>query len=460
MRTFGAQASSFRDPSGFVYLRGDVLLRQVNKPYERQFRWLLESGLHDELVSRGLLIHAERIGTDYAQLPDAIEVLQPEVVPFISYPYEWCFSQLKDAALLTLEIASLALEKDMILKDASAYNVQFLRGKPIFIDTLSFDVYEEGKPWIAYRQFCQHFLAPLALMSTLDVRIGQLLRVFLDGIPVDLASRMLPHSSWLKPGLVTHIRLHGKAVAHPPSDNPRTARMSRFALKALLHSLRSTISSLRLPHRPSTWSEYYSQTNYSKRAMQHKRELVSRYLACITPLPKTCWDLGANIGEFSKIAAETGLETVAWDLDPFAVDIAYERFKAAGEQRILPLVQDLTNPSPDIGWGLAERDGLLRRAPVDVVLCLALVHHLAIGNNVPLPRVASFLADLGEWLVIEFIAKEDSQIQRMLQSREDVFHDYDAASFEAAFAREYEIIQRDAIQNSHRTLYLMRRRMA
>lgn len=441
-------------------MRDGVLLRQVNKSYEEQFRRLLDSGLYDDLVSRGLLIHAERIGTSYAQAPDAIDVLQPEVVPFISYPYEWSFSQLKDAALLTLEIASIALEKDMILKDASAYNVQFLRGKPIFIDTLSFDLYEEGKPWIAYRQFCQHFLAPLALMSTVDARIGQLSRAFLDGIPVDLASRMLPNSSWLRPGLVTHLRLHGKAVARPPSDSPRSAKVSRFALKALLHNLRSTILSLRLPRRPSTWSEYYSQTNYSKRAMQHKRELVARHVARIAPLPQTCWDLGANTGEFSKIASEAGLNTVAWDLDPLAVDIAYERVKAAGEQRILPLVQDLTNPSPDIGWALEERDGLMRRGPVDVILCLALVHHLAIGNNVPLPRIASLLADLGEWLVIEFVAKEDSQVQRMLQSREDVFPNYDAASFEAAFGREYEILQRDAIQNSHRTLYLMRRRAA
>ncbi len=202
---------SFRDPNGFIFYRGQTLFRQVQRLYQPHYDQLMQSGLYEALVNAGLLIPHVEEHVDIALKTGAYRVLRPEPLPFISYPYEWCFSQLRDAALATLQIQMEALRFGMSLKDASAYNIQFRNGKPLLIDTLSFEKYEAGKPWVAYRQFCQHFLAPLALMSYTDIRLGQLLRVHLDGIPLDLTSRLLPCNTKLRMGLLTHIHLHGAA---------------------------------------------------------------------------------------------------------------------------------------------------------------------------------------------------------------------------------------------------------
>src|SRR5215216_6396727 len=207
----GQLAASFRDPSGFLFARDGVLYRQVNRKYEQEYTRLMESGLYDKLVKAGLLVSHVEVDHAPAEAALAYKIIQPERVPFISYPYEWSFGQLKDAALATLSIQRRALKVGMSLKDASAYNIQFVRGKATLIDTLSFEIYKEGQPWVAYRQFCQHFLAPLALMATRDIRLNQLLRVYIDGIPLDLASELLPGKTRLNFGLLTHVHLHASA---------------------------------------------------------------------------------------------------------------------------------------------------------------------------------------------------------------------------------------------------------
>jgi hypothetical protein len=345
----------------------------------------------------------------------------------------------------------------MILKDASAYNVQFLRGRPILIDTLSFETYREGEPWIAYRQFCQHFLAPLALMALVDVRLSSLLRMHIDGIPLDLASKLLPGSTRLRPGLLVHVHVHGKALSQPATENPKTASVSKTALFALVDNLRSTVEGLRWEPKGTQWAAYYEDTNYTEPAMAEKRRQVTNLLQKISPKPTTCWDLGANTGEFSRIAARLGMDTVAWDVDPGAVERAYAWVKAADEPHILPLLQDLTNPSPGLGWASQERDSLTARGPVGVVMALALVHHLAISNNVPLPRIAEFFASLGEWALVEFVPKEDSQVRRLLGSRRDIFTDYHEEGFERAMATAFTIEARVPIEGAARSLYLLRR---
>ncbi|MGV3618777.1 MAG: SAM-dependent methyltransferase [Fimbriimonas sp.] len=449
---------SFRDPSGFIFERDGVLYRQVNRPYAADLDLLDGSGLHEALAKDGLLIRSERVDDALALESGAVAVLAPERVPFVSYPYEWCFGQLRDAALLTLDAMDRALAKGMILKDASAYNVQFLRGKPILIDTLSFTTYREGEPWVAYRQFCQHFLAPLALMAYVDVRLAGLLRVHVDGIPLDLAARLLPAMTRVRPGLLTHLHLHAKAQSSAGESSGRKPHISLTALRALVDSLRDTIRGLPWNPPKTAWGDYYGNTNYADEAMAAKRALVAGAIDAVRPKPATCWDLGANTGEFSILAAERGIETVAWDVDPVAVQRAYEAIQERWETRLLPLLQDLTNPSPDQGWAQTERDSLAARGPVDLLMALALIHHLAIGNNVPLPSVARSFAGLGRHLVIEFVPKEDSQVARMLSTREDVFPDYTQAGFEAAFDADFEVLRREAIPGTTRTLYLMRRR--
>lgn len=446
-------SASFRDPSGFLFSRGGILYRQVNRAYADDYTRLMESGLYERLVKVGALIpHVE---TDQlpAESEAAFKIIQPERVRFLSYPYEWSFSQLKDAALATLSIHKRALKYNLALKDASAYNIQFVRGKPALIDTLSFEKYKEGQPWIAYRQFCQHFLAPLALMSYCDVRLSQLLRVYIDGVPLDLASKLLPTRTRLNFGLLTHIHLHAGAEKRFAGESVGQAKMSRNALVGLIESLEATVRKLSWKPAGTRWWNYYEITNYSDAAFEHKKQLVTEWIGRVKP--NQVWDLGANTGVFSRVAGASGAFTVSFDIDSAAVEQNYLRAKNDKEQNLLPLQLDLTNPSPALGWANRERESFRERGPADILLALAVIHHLAITNNVPLPQLADFFAEMGKWLVIEFVPKSDSQAQKMLAVREDIFTGYTREGFEAAFGERFKIHESVPVNESERQLYLM-----
>jgi ribosomal protein L11 methylase PrmA len=454
---------SFRDPSGFVFTREGTLYRQVNQSYAADYDSLMSSGLAADLMQLGYLVRHEEVTPRADSTFSGYKLLRPEKVPFISYPYEWCFGQLRDAALTTLRVQLRALDYGMTLKDASAYNVQFVGSKPVLIDTLSFQQLREGQPWIAYRQFCQHFLAPLALMAYRDARCSQLLRVFIDGVPLDLAATLLPATTRLRPALVMHVHLHARmqrkyAGTTGASARQRNVAISLTSLRALIQHLESSIDKLRWEPGTSEWSHYYDQTNYSDAALEAKERLVARVLDELRP--ETVWDLGANTGRFSRLASRAQASTVAFDLDAAAVENNYRAGKAAGETHLLPLVLDLSNPSPAMGWAAEERQSLEQRGPADLVLALALVHHLAIGNNVPLARIAGFLSRLARRLVIEFVPKTDSQVQRMLSSREDIFDEYTVAGFEHAFDAYFSREAALPIPGTDRTLYVLRRRAA
>jgi hypothetical protein len=449
-------SSSFRDPSGFVFTHEGEIYRQVNRRYREHFDLLTGSGLYDALVKEHLLIPHQEAGPALARAPEAYKVLKPARVAFISYPYEWSFSQFQDAALATLRIQKAALERGMVLKDASAYNIQFHEGRPVLIDTLSFETYREGSPWIAYRQYCEHFLGPLALMAYRDVRLSQLLRRHIDGIPVDLASSLLPARTRLRGGLLMHLHLHAKSQARH-QDNPgaaKAARVSRAGLQGIIESLEGATQALALKRNTGVWADYYSDTNYSESAAAHKAELVTSYIERAGP--KTVWDLGGNVGRYSRLAAGRGIFTLSLDLDPAAVELNYRACREEGIRTMLPLVIDLTNPSPDLGWAHQERASLQSRGPADLLMALALIHHLAISNNTPLGRVAAYFASLGRHLIIEFVPKADSQVERLLASREDIFDGYSQQGFEQAFGPYFETLDRQAIRDSKRTLYLMR----
>ncbi len=435
---------SFRDPSGFVFEREGVVYRQVNERYREHYDLAVSSGLFESLTAKGALVAHTEAPLDLAAAPGAYKVLEPERIPFVSYPYEWCFGQLKAAALLTLDVARAALDRGMTLKDASAYNVQFVGSTPVFIDTLSFETYREGEPWVAYRPFCQHFLAPLATPM-------------IAVLPLDLASALLPGRTKLSFRYLTHIHLHARSQ-RAFADRPvkaREVRVGKLGVIGLLESLAKAVASLEWNAAGTEWADYYENTNYAPEAMGSKESLVASYVE--RAAPRTVWDLGANRGVFSRIASRTGAYVVAFDVDHAAVEKNFLRGASERDRSVLPLVFDATNPSPALGWQNDERSSLVSRGPADAVLALALVHHLAIGNNVPLDRVAGFMADLGRWLVVEFVPKEDSQVVRLLASREDVFPDYTRAGFEAAFGERFEILDSSAVQGTERTLYLMKR---
>ncbi|MFC2157977.1 SAM-dependent methyltransferase [Acidobacteriota bacterium] len=452
--------SSFRDPSGFIFKSNGSIYRQINRSYQSHYDLLMESGLYKYLIDKEFLIpHEEKAEVQSESPANLYKVIEPEFIPFISYPYEWCFSQLKDAALLTLEIQKQALKYGMSLKDCSAYNIQFRRGKPVFIDTLSFEKYQEGKPWVAYRQFCQHFLAPLALMSERDIRLGQLLRIYLDGLPLDLANSLLPLRSRFKFSLFSHISLHAKSQRYfaEKTVQVREHNMKHNSFLGILDSLETAVKKLNWKPEGTQWVDYYEDTNYSQAAGQHKQNLVAEFLDKIGPTE--VWDLGGNVGTFSRLASDRGILTISFDIDFGAVELNYLESKKRGETHLMPLRIDLTNPSPGLGWENIERDSLAERGPVDAVLALALIHHLAISNNLPLNQIADFFQKLCSSLIIEFIPKTDSQIKRLLVSREDIFPEYTQEMFEKEFGQFFSIERTEPIKDSERTLYLMRKRI-
>ena len=450
--------ASFRDPTGFLYTENGVLYRQINDSGFEDYFTLMDSGLYQELVEIGALIPHEEITKFDLNSPPEKLIIKPEKIPFISYPYEWSFSQLKNAALRTLEIQKLALQKGMSLKDCSAYNIQFYRGKPILIDTLSFESYQEGEPWAAYRQFCQHFLAPLALMSYTDVRLSQLLRIYIDGSPLDLTSKLLPKKTSLNFSLNIHIHLHAKSQDKysekeiDPAKN--RGRIKKQQLQGLIESLDSGVRKLSWKALHTDWAEYEKFHKYSSAALEHKTELVSEYLAHTQS--STAWDLGANIGTFSRLASQQNIFTVAFDVDPGAVELNYLRSIEEGDPNLLPLIIDLTNPSPALGWALQERQSLVERGRADVVMALALIHHLAIGNNVPFSHLAEFFSSICHWLIIEFVPKDDPQTKRLLKVRKDIFADYNLDRFTEKFSAAFEIIEHQQIRETDRILFLMK----
>ncbi len=461
--------ASFRDPNGYVFRRDGVLYRAI-QPAAADDWDAFEVALAGELISAGLLVAHGPASVDLAPRPGAVAVIRPRELPVISYPYEWAFSQLREAALLTLEVQRRALAAGMWLRDASAYNVQFDGGHPVLIDSLSFEVANLSAPWPAYRQFCKHFLAPLALMAHRDPRCGLMLRDFIDGLPLDLAAGLLPGRTRLG-GLLPHLHLHAGAdrrvqqseitsatdAAAPGSERSRARPMNLTRHEALLDSLRRTVEGLKL-ELGSHWLSYTRQTSYTEAAAASKLAIVERMLASAGGT--LVWDLGANVGTYSDLAAGPGRQVIAFDQDPAVVELHWRNLSAEQRTRILPLVNDLTNPSPALGWGHTERRSMLQRGPADVALALALVHHLAIGNNVPLPRVAELLAQCGRRVIIEFVPKADPMVQQLLADRRDVFDGYTIEGFRASFDAWFTTLDEAPVADSLRTLFLLERRPA
>jgi hypothetical protein len=295
-------------------------------------------------------------------------------------------------------------------------------------------------------------------MSYRDVRLSQLLQVYIDGVPLDLASSLLPFSTRFRFSLLSHIHLHARSQRRFADRTVNLAgyKVSRLAFLGLVDNLKTAIQKLSWKPGRSEWGTYYEDTNYSPRGFEHKKQLVADFLRRIQP--RCVWDLGGNIGVFSRIASGMGIPTISFDVDPAAVEKNYRECVQQGEGQILPLVLDLTNPSKALGWANEERQSFFDRASAEAVLALALIHHLAISNNVPFDRLVDFFGRISRHLVIEFVPKSDSQVQRLLATREDIFEDYSQASFEQEFGRRFKIAACEKIADSERSLYLMERR--
>ena len=451
------ESSSFRDPSGTVFYKNEEIYRQINLEYKENYEFLMDSGLYQKLVDLKLLISHDEVSITPYDEKKSYKIIKPQTIPFISYPYEWSFSQLRQAALTTLEIQKIAINQGMILKDCSAYNIQFFEGNAILVDSLSFEKYEEGQLWKGYKQFCEHFLAPLSLMSHKDIRLGQLLRIHLDGIPLDLTSNLLPTKTKTSFLLLSHIHAHAKSQKHYEDKDIKIKerKLGKNSLVGLVESLYTGIKKMKWELKKTEWGAYYSDTNYSENAFLEKKKIIETLLEKIQP--KEVWDLGGNVGIFSRLASNKNINTICFDIDPVAIEKNYLQVKENKDQKILPLLLDLTNPIPGIGWENKERASFMNRGPTDTIFALALIHHLAIGNNLPLEKIAGFFHKICKNLIIEFIPKEDSQVKRLLRTRKDIFALYDLEHFKENFGINFEFIESFNIPDSARTIHYLKR---
>lgn len=447
--------SSYRDSDGFVFEQDGLVYRFVHPRYEVHYTQLMKSGLYEELIKKAKLIaHADMTGSGKFNISEG-RVLLPEQVHFISYPYEWSFDMWKDAALLTLQITIASLKKDMILKDATPFNIQFVNGKPVFIDTLSFENYEAGKPWVAYRQFCECFLAPLLLMHYCHPDTNKLFIVYPNGIPLDVLVSLLPKRSKWNMHTYLHIHLQEKFSGNKKNKLATGNKFSKEKLEILIKGLENLVQKLSLKKTKTVWDDYYSDTILGADYLKAKTGLVQSYFTGVDF--KTVIDLGANDGHFSLLFANDK-NVIATDADPNCINELYLKIKKEKRSNILPLVNNLVSPSPAIGWDNAERESITRRLKADLVLALALVHHLAIANNVPLQLIADWLQPMAENLIIEFVPKSDEKVKLLLKNRKDIFDGYTLENFKTIFNNKYDLLKEEKVGNTGRGLFLMKRR--
>ncbi|MCB0374951.1 MAG: class I SAM-dependent methyltransferase [Sinomicrobium sp.] len=449
--------ASFRDPSGYVYTDGGTVKRLILPPYFKQYQALTSGGLYRELIDKGALIPHEEL----EHTADAI-IIQPAQLPFVTYPYEWSFSQYRHAALLTLKLQKLCLQRGFTLKDASAFNIAFYNGKPVFIDTLSFDFYTEGEPWRAYKQFITHFLGPLALARYHGAGFLKHISGYIDGIPVADISSLLPFKTRFHLFLYTHIHLLAKYESKYRAQTAANARIKKLSKKAqfnILDDLYHYIKKLNVPG-GTEWGDYYDHIHYDDEAAGDKAATVAAWAAAIGA--DRIVDLGGNNGAIArKLPRDNALILVA-DNDTAAVDANYNRIIAGGEKHIIPVVCDVLNPAPAVGFNNTERASFLQRLrdfKPGLCLALALIHHITLSGNVPFLRSAAFFASFAGYLLIEFPEADDAQVQFLLNRKGDFkqhFNFYTTEAFEAAYGTFFSIVQQHRIKNTRRVLYLLK----
>lgn len=451
--------ASFRDPSGYMIHEGDVLRRVINPIYFPQYEKLKSSGFFETLIKKGLLIAHEETSVSESQI-----VITPEKIPFITHPYEWSFEQFKHAALLTLQIQKYALSKGFILKDASAYNVTFHKGKPIFIDTLSFDFYEENTPWRAYKQFITHFFGPLILAKYHGTDLFKMLQTHIDGVPVKLIASLLPNKTKFRSTLFTNIHLLAKMESKHSEDykaETKTAKLSRKAQNNILESLFGYIKELKVQE-ATEWGNYYDKTNYDTLAFEGKKKLIREWVMALNA--KTLIDVGGNDGTFARTVIDQLDHVMVTDIDSNAVDYNYFQIQQNQESNLLPFVCDVLQPAPGIGFNNTERSSLIQRLVEyrpDITMALALIHHVTLSGNVPFEKSAEFFAKFSGHLIIEFPKREDSWVTSLLVRKREFIHHFDfynQKNFEQGYQNYFHIEKKQPIEGTERVLYLMKRK--
>ncbi len=438
--------ASYRDPSGYVFHQGGKIFRQINQQGIDDFQKFLTSGLADRLQEEGLLVGFKVSGTTCDSM-----TIEAEKIPFVTYPYEWSFSQLREAAIVTLKVNRIALDYGMILKDASAFNITFYRGKALFIDHTSFTAYQPDSLWAAYKQFCTNFAAPLYLMKYCDLRCLDFLKNDINGIALDFASRLLPWYSYFIPQVLFHIHLHGKFDARCSADKNFSGvpGMPLERLKRFIDGLMDQICSLSAPDENTLWKKYYQNTSYSGRSFERKKAIVREF--CSRRGTGAVLDLGANTGVFSGIAAEFAREVIAAEMDPMAVEqlwnLSRTQFSNINSVRL-----DLFNPAAGLGLFNQERSSFFSRCRCDCVLGLALMHHLRVTGNWRIGDIVKLFAKTGKYALVEFVPLEDEQMRQLVRGRREIYSDWTLDNVTEHFRREFPSVLTRTLPDSGRVM--------
>jgi hypothetical protein len=455
-----AEPASFRDPATTVFYVGDRVLRGLEAGAAEDWRALAATTFFPRLVAEGKVVRTTEVDpSDVGVDPDRFTaVLEHERVPFVSYPHEWTFGMLRDAAELHLEVLLAALDDGFTMKDGYALNVQWRGREPVFIDVGSFEPATPG-PWPGYRQFCRTLLYPLLLQAHLDVPYQRWLRGHLEGFEPSHMRRLLGGRHLLRRGVLRHVLLQAVMEQRVTTATETTKRELAKAgydtqlTKAVATKLLALVRSLRSRRSASGWADYRSTCSYSDADTEAKRRFVGEVAEA--QRPGLVWDLGCNDGAFARLVAPSAEVVVAVDGDDVVVDNLYRSLREGGPANVLPLVMDLVDPTPDRGWRGTERKAFTSRRRPDLVLGLALVHHLAIGSNVPLPSVLDWFASLGGALVIEFVDRDDPMVKRLLANKPaGMFDAYTRPAFAELLGARFTVERSETLPGGTRSLYL------
>lgn len=452
-------SGSFRDPNGRVFHHQGRIYRTISNVAIDDFNMVVKSGVYDELVDLGLLVgwsHADK--SDFDLDDNVAHVIEHEKLPFVSYPYEWSFGALKAAALCHLDVQLRALDHDVTLTDATAYNIMFNGYRPVFIDYLSFRPYRDGEFWVGHQQFCEQFLNPLILASRLGINPSPWYRGNLEGIPSQDLAKLLGIKGWLSGLTLVNTMLPSffERRAVTKKSNAGTAQMvqsrklAKSAYQGMLERLRTGIANLAAPENVTVWQDYAENTSYSSEETKSKEAMVARFIK--ETKPGMVWDIGCNSGRYSKIASDHGTDhVIGLEFDTGALEAAYE-MSVREKLGFTPLLMNAVNPSPSLGWNERERHSLKDRAKADAIIALAVIHHICIGRNIPLSEAVNWFVDLAPNGLVEFVPKQDPMVQELLSLREDIFPDYTYEAFCAALSTRADIKEVEPMNEHGRRL--------
>jgi hypothetical protein len=448
------QAISYKDPDGFIIKRDDGFYRHISESYKKEYDHLMLSGLYDGLVKKGLMISHTELDT-IAKHSDSYKEIFPQQILFINYPFEWSFSQWRQMLLSYISISRKALAHDMILKDATPYNFTFFKGKCVMIDTSSFDFYTEGDTWKAYRQFCEEILAPVTLMYYCGPLWSKLYSASITGLPLSFVKEQLPFKSRFNACTLLHIHWHAKYQKAHAENKPATKTFfSKQKLEALFNTFENAVIKWKEPiSKDSIWNKYYEKDIQTDAYLEDKIDIVTNWLSKTNP--ETTVDIGANTGMFSFIAAQYSANVIAAESDILCVDIIYKTAKQKKIKNVVAIVTDIAEPFAGLGWNNEEKISLLQRLKGDMVMALAVIHHICITRNVPMPFAAKLFSQItSSYAIVEFVPKTDEKVKVLLQNREDIFSGYTEDNFIDCFRKYFSLINSHTCKSSGRKLFL------